>query len=322
MHMTRLMVGCLACAFLGTFAAPVLAQPSGYVVNAADPTDDGTHDHLWRIDLATGETRRIGPLNVRGTANSDVEGLALESQTYLFGVDDATDSLVVIDIRTGQAVTLERESDNLRLNLGGSPLDPGLATTCDGRLLMSSTTRKTLYSLNKLTGQASVIGSEGGLGVHIGDMAVRGTEIFGIGVNGDEGLYAIDASRGTATRIGSFGIAISLAKAGLDFDGSGNLWAVGHVIDNQGQPQPSRILRIDRKTGAATSGPTTLTGVKSLAMLGSEMPSRCGPFDDQPGDPPRGDLPPVGAPVNTPLGLLVLIGAMLFVGSRRRPGRR
>jgi hypothetical protein len=312
--MTRLMVGCLACAFLGSLAAPALGQPSGYIVNASDPTDDGTHDNLWRVDLATGEAQRIGPLNVRGAVNSDVEGLALESPSYLFGVDDATDSLVVIDTVSGTARTLDRDLDNLRLNLGGSPLDPGLATACDGRLLMSSTTRRTLYSLNKLTGQASIIGSEGSLGVHIGDLAIRGTEIFGIGVNGDEGLYAINGANGTATRIGAFGFDFRLAKAGLDFDSSGNLWAVGHIIDSEGQPQPSRILKIDRITGVATPGPTTLTGVKSLSILGTTTPARCGPFDDDPVEPPRGDPPPIGVPVNSPFGLRLLVLATL-VGS-------
>jgi hypothetical protein len=304
--MTRLMVGCLACAFLGTLAAPVAAQPSGYVVNAADPTDDGSHDNLWRVNLADGQASRIGPLNVRGTVNSDVEGLALETGAFLYGVDDATDSLIGIDTVSGSSITFdERPTDNLRLNLDGAPLDPGLALDCDGRLLMTSTTRRTLYSLNKTTGQASVIGREGSLGVRIGDLAVRGTDVVGIGVDGDEGLYAIDVAAGTATRIGSFGIDIALAKAGLDFDTSGNLWAVGHVIDGQGQPQPSRILRIDRATGTATPGPTTLTGVKSLSIT----PVRCSGV--APPQPPRGDAP-VATPVNSPLALLFLVIASLI----------
>lgn len=312
MHMTRLMVGCLVCAFSGTLAAPAAAQPSGYIVNAADPTDDGTHDNLWRVNLATGNADRLGPLNVRGTANSDVEGLALESATFLYGVDDATDSLIAISTTDGTAVTFDRPADNLRLSLDGAPLDPGLALACDGRLLMTSATRRTLYSLDKLTGQTSIIGGEGRLGARIGDLAVRGTDVFGIGVAGDEGLYKIDVAAGTATRVGSFGIDIALAKAGLDFDTSGNLWAVGHILDGQGQPQPSRILRIDRTTGAATLGPTTLTGVKSLSIT----PVRCGPFGDP---PPRGDGP-IGTPVNHPLAMFALIVIMLagaWVGRAR-----
>ncbi len=305
MHMTRLMVGCLVCAFFGTLAAPAVARPFGYVVNAADPTDDGTHDNLWQVDLANGAAERIGPLNVRGAVNSDVEGLALESATFLYGVDDATDSLIAINTDDGSSTTFDRTQDNLRLNLGGAPLDPGLTLACDGRLLMTSATRRTLYSLNKLTGQATAIGGEGRLGVRIGDLAVRGTDVVGLGVAGDEALYRIDIEAGTATRIGALGVDVAIANAGLDFDSSGNLWAIAHVLDSQGQPQPSRILSINRTTGAATLGPTTLTGIKSLAIT----PTRCGPFEEPP--PPRGDDPPIGAPVDNPIALLALIVIML-----------
>lgn len=310
MGMNRLAAGVLICAFLGTDAAEIAAQPFGYAVNAADPTDDGTHDHLWKVNLGTGEAERIGPLNVQGTANSDVEGLTLESRTFLYGVDDATDSLLSIDIATGRAITLNGTTENLGLGLQGQPLDPGLAIDCTGRMLMSSATRATLYSLNKLTGQASIVGGEGRLAVHIGDIAVRGEEVYGIGVNGDEGLYQLDPETGTASLIGPLDIDIALAKAGLDFDTSGNLWAIGHIIDDSGQPQPSRILSIDRVTGRATLGPTTLTGVKSLAIT----PVRCGPF----GEPPPPDPAPIATPVNATGALAILAGLMLALAWRLR----
>jgi hypothetical protein len=323
MGMNRLMVGLAACALLGAAAADVAAQPFGYVVNAADPTDDGSHDNLWRINLADGSTERIGPLNVPGAVNSDVEALALESARYLLGVDDATDSLLVIDINTGAGRAIDRDRDNLRLGLNGSPLDAGLGFGCSGDLLMTSASRRQLYRLNELTGQASAIGS--GFGVHIGDIAARGEAIFGIGIAGDEGLYRIDPQAGTATRIGGFGIDIRLAAAGLDTDRSGNLWAIGHVVDGTGQPQPSRILRIDHATGAATAGPTTLTGVKSLAIA---PPGDCDDFSSPPpgpgpgpGEGPRGDAP-AGVPVNSPLALLLLGAAFLAAAWRGRRSMR
>lgn len=314
MGMNRLAVGVLVCAFLGATAANCLAQPFGYGVNAADPTDDGTHDNLWRINLSSGEAERIGPLNVTGTVNSDVEALALESRTFLYGVDDATDSLLAIDTTTGQAVTLNGNTDNLGLGLQGNPLDPGMAFACDGRLLMSSVTRRTLYRLDKLAGQAHVIGGEGRLAVKIGDIAVRGQNIYGIGVDGDEGLYRIDPDSGMVELIGPLGIDIALAKAGLDFDTSGNLWAIGHIVDDAGQPQPSRILRIDPVTGRATLGATTLTGVKSLAVARVQ----CEPFgDDPPPEEPSGQGP-IATPVNAPTALTILIVLMLAAAWRLR----
>jgi hypothetical protein len=307
----RLLAGCMFCAVLATGAGLAHAQPFGYAVNAADPTSDGTHDNLWRVNLANGSADRLGALNLPNASNpqSDVEGLALETSTFLYGVDDATDSLHALSVSNGTAVVLDRPLDNLRLGLGGNPLDPGLGFDCDGRLLMSSATRRTLYRLNKLTGQASVVGSEGALGARIADIAVRGEEIFGIGVGGDEGLYRIDGASGVATRVGSFDPAIRLAGAGLDFDSSGNLWAIGHVVDGQGQPQPSRILRIDRDTGAATAGPSSRVGFKSLAIT----TVRCGPFGEPP--PPQ---PAVAAPVGSPTALAVLVLLLLGTAWRLR----
>lgn len=297
----RLMACLLACAFLGTTAAELVAAPFGYVVNAADPTDDGTHDNLWRVDLATGTATRIGPLNVPNAVNSDVEGLAFESSTLLRGVDDATDSLLSISTSNGASAP-NSVVDNLRLSLNGAPLDPGLGFDCDSNLLMSSATRNTLYRLDKLTGQATQITAT--RGATIGDIAVRGNEVYAIGVDGSEGLYRLDPATGIATPVGRFGLDIDIARAGLDFDRDGNLWAVAHVLDASGQPQPSRILAIDRTTGAATAGPTlTLRGVKSLAVA----PVQCEPFGGEP-PPPAG---PIGTPVDSPLALALLVLALL-----------
>lgn len=309
----QLLAGCLVCAFLGTFAAPAAAQ-SGYIVNAADPTSDGTHDNLWRVNLADGSSTRIGPLNIRANnniINSDVEGLALESASALYGVDDAIDALLTISPQTGMAVPFDRGSDNLRLGMAGSPLDPGLAFDCDGNLLMSSATRRTLYRLGKNSGQATVIGREGGLNAKIADIAVRGDNVYGIGIDGDEGLYRIDAEAGTAQRIGSFGHSIRLANAGMDFDSSGRLWAIGHIVDGNGQPQPSRILKLDRQTGAVELGATTRTGVKSLAIT----PPRCGTGTPNPG--PGGTGSASAVPLDSPWMLLLLTLGLIALAARQ-----
>lgn len=322
--MDRLRACLVACALCGAFAATASAQPYGYIVNAADPAADGSHDNLWRVDLATGMADNIGPVNLPTAANpqSDIEGLALRTSSQLYGVDDATDSLVIFALATGGAQPVRRPRDNLELNLQGGALDPGLAFDCDGNLLMSSATRQTLYRLDRQSGQATVIGGEGRLGARIGDISVRGEEVFGIGIDGDEGLYRIDAQSGQAQRIGGLGVGLRLVNVGADFDASGTLWAVGHVVDSSGQPQPSRIFRVDRETGQATLGPTTRVGVKSLAI----RPPRCtlAPPPPQPPPPPPPPDPGPGdrgthqaVPVNAPGALLLLLAAVLAVGWRQ-----
>lgn len=164
------MAGMCVCALLvAAIATPVFGQPFGYVVNAGDPTDDGSHDNLWRLNLGTGETERIGPLGltIPGTTivQSDVEGLALETSSFLYGVNDATNSLVYISTTTGAAVAPTRNVDNLGLNRDGVELDPGLSFDCQGQLLMSVANQRSLYRVDKASGQATVIGGEGRLGV-------------------------------------------------------------------------------------------------------------------------------------------------------------
>lgn len=311
----RFIASFLLCALSCAFAATASAQPFGYIVNAADTTEDGTHDNLWQVDLATGETQRIGPINLPNASNpqSDIEGLALKNANELYGVDDGVDSLVLVSMTTGSALPLQRLNDNLQLSMGASALDPGLAFDCSGDLLMSSATRRTLYRLNQSTGQAVVVGTAGGLGVKIGDISVRRGEIFGVGIDGDEGLYRIDGTAGTATLVGRFGVDLKLANVGIDMDASGTIWAAGHIVNGQGLPQPSRIFRINRETGQATLGPTTKTGVKSLAI---RRPN-CGSDGGGGEDPPRGGPTTHSVPVGTPGTLIILIVSLLLVARRR-----
>ncbi len=308
------MAGFCACALLlAAIATQAHGQPFGYIVNAGDPTDDGSHDNLWRVNLGNGEVERIGPLGLTipntSVVQSDVEGLALETSSFLYGVNDATNSLVYVSTTTGAAVTPSRNVDNLRLGLDGVELDPGLTFDCSGNLLMSSANRRTLYRIDKLSGEATAVGGEGQLGVRIGDIAAYRDIIYGIGINGDEGLYRIDPEHGTASLIGRFGIDVSLANAGLDTSSTGALWAVGTILAN-GQPQPSQILRIDTETGAATLGATTIVGVKSLALA----PTNC---STSPPPPPRGTDDAAAVPVNSPYALMMLILTVLALAWHR-----
>lgn len=133
MASNRTVAGFLVCAVLGSGATGALAQPFGFIVNAGDPTNDGTHDNLWRVNLATGSADRIGPLNLTAPGStaiqSDVEGLALETATFLYGVNDASKSLVTISTSQGIATTLDRPIDNLRLGTSGGFSTPAWRST-------------------------------------------------------------------------------------------------------------------------------------------------------------------------------------------------
>jgi hypothetical protein len=240
------------------------AFPSGLVISADSP-DDSEADRLFEIDLGTGQSVSRGAL---ARVYEDVEGLAFDAAGTLYGIDDATKTLLQIDTRTGSTTIPGRLTGNTRLPASISEIDdPGLTFTCDGRLLLSSTRGK-LFKVRPEDGVATQVGSGTTMTTGITDLATYGNGVFGLGKSG---LYRIDPDSGSASLIGDYGHGIQFTGGGgLAFDDAGVLWAIA----DRSPTGASAVYRIDPTTGAASSaGSVAIKGIDSLTI----GPTHCGP---------------------------------------------
>lgn len=243
-------------AALGLAGGSAWAIPIGFTVNS---DTDLPQRQLYSVDLATGEAIAVGPVGF-----VDVEGLSFSPDGVLYGVDDATNRLITLNLATG--------AGSLVGNLGlpdttiTQPSDFGMSFDCEGVLWLSSDQTESLYTVDPETGAASIVGASGALGVSITGLATSGDVLYGLGAEGAEGLYRIDKSTGAATAVGALGAGLSFNDGGLAFDPSGSLWG---IADNS-NPEfpPSDVFWINNLTGAATVISATLTGAESLAISG------------------------------------------------------
>jgi len=288
----------------------VLAQPAGFAVNSRGFLSEEDIHVLWRVDLSNGQVERIGQ-----TSFLDMEGLAFAPDGTLYGADDESKTLVTVNTNSGFSSPV----GGLRNNMGvpvSQPMDFGMTFTCNGKLIVSSDTERSLFEASLETGSLERIGQAGALGAPITDLASWGDELYGIGqgLAGNDGqfstdapnLYRVDPETGTAELIGSLGQAIlPYANAGLAFDADGTLWAITDRRANGIPDIRSEILRIDLDTGTAhKTADAELVGFESLAIA---PPGGCGT---------RGvaDPAPAVIPANSPLGLSIL-ALLMLIGS-------
>ena len=241
-----------ALAVLATAAMPAAADPLAYAVS---------FNKLYRIDLANGQTTLIGE-----TGFNDVEGLALSDEGVLYGIVDSTKTLITIDKQSGRGTAVAATVGNTGLTGQGvgqfDALDFGLTFSCDGRLWASSDTTRKLWQIDPASGRATFASS---LGFQITGLGANRDGLFGLGSQGDEGVYRIDPVTGTSTRFSTIAPNLVFADGGLDFDASGNLWA---ILDYR-PPDDNRdsdIVRIATDTGATTFMAKTLPEMEGLAI--------------------------------------------------------
>ena len=243
------------------FVPAAFAQVTGFAVTS-DATSAATADRLHSIDLQTGAAMMIGPL---GPGFEDVEGLAFDQQGALFGIDDATKTLVSIAAGTGRATALGSGIGNTRLAVGeANAQDPSLAFNCRNELFVLTKNSRSLYRSTVSTGALELIGTSGAAEGKITDIAFRGEELFGLG---DDALFSINPSTGVTRQIGAFAPKISFSEGGgLSVDSTGKLWAVAEVRKTDASLDLSAIYQIDPLTGVATRRSSTLAGIESLSI--------------------------------------------------------
>ncbi|MGH7848859.1 MAG: IPTL-CTERM sorting domain-containing protein, partial [Thermodesulfobacteriota bacterium] len=205
-------------------------------------------DQLYFIDLPTGTAIPIGP-----TGFADIECLAFDARSVLYGVDDITNQLVICDTSTGDCDAVGP--------LGVDFTDCGLTFDCNGELFMSTDAPEpfTLYSIDPNTGQATAVGDQGqqvtGLAAGAAT-AICGSGVFGLGGDGTNNLGCMDLITGAFEEIGPLNT-VNVQDGGIDFDLRGFLWG----IQDQGL-----IFIIHPSTGAASGVTATLNGFEGLAI--------------------------------------------------------
>ena len=293
------------------------AQPFGFVVNSDGVDPSMAPDTLYRINLATGEAVSIG-----ATGFQDIEALAIDASGQLFGVDDASNTLLRMDTFSGTGIRVGGSENNLSLNATTS-FDFGLTFVCGSQqpLLTSDATNQIFQLDIDDNGRAQEIGSFAdvsltGLASAVIDGEFR---IYGLGAgNISRGLYRVDPETLTASLIGTLAAASDYNDGGLAFDADGNLWAITDRTAVDGQNFGSEILRIDIDTGAATEITEIFTGVESLAITALDC-SGINDDDDGDGDvgDPDGDTEAEAVPALTMPALFILLVIMLMLAGRR-----
>ena len=298
---------------LGLPFASAMGGTVAYSVNS----DGG--DILHQIDLESGTAI---PLGVELTDNKDIEGLAIDNDLNLWGVDEDKFVMFQLNPATGGKVS------GTELPISGinpfSANDFGLTFSCDGTLYATSVTLQTLYTIDN-AGVATTVGNLGDLGVNISAIAAYGSEptkIYGLGngltsadasVADNRTLYEIDPVSGTASPVSPINAEIGNAaapyhQAGLSFDESGKLWA---ITDRSALGLTSEILSIDINSGIATleSDTGSILGFESLAAAPT---AGCT-------DPPRSSEVPIPT-LDGPGRFIAILVLMLtgLVGIRHR----
>ena len=187
---------------------------------------------LVRIDTATASSTIVGPMG-------SVTGLAFNSNNNaLYGATFFSSELISID-QSNAAITS-------RVHLGGKSMR-GLTYSEANQRLYGIDNDETgsadrLFSINVMTGRATIIGSTGFADVQSLAMDPNSNTIYGLNNSTNE-LLIIDSSTGTATAVGNTGI-VGL-HASLAFNSSNNLlYAVDQISGN--------VVSIDPVTGSGS----------------------------------------------------------------------
>lgn len=283
--------------FLIAFAANAAAQVMAYSV-----ADDNFEfpDHLVAINLETGEFTSMGQISDPYIA---LEGLAISENGTLYGADDNTKTLVQIAINEAQAFPVANVNQNFGFGSVPESYDFGMTFSCGNKLNMVVKHTGELYSVNVMTGAATLVGDTGH---NFTSLAAWGEDLYAV-ASGDFNLYQINPTTAEATLVGPLGDLggdIELNGSGLAFDENGQLWmAINLRLSDPLNPFPSRIFQVNTESGAAELISETLVGIESLAITG---PVGC--------ENVRG---PQDIPVNTlsyPALLTMLLAMLAFGG--------
>ncbi len=253
-----------AIAFL-SFVNTSFAQTGG-VCYATLGTNDPAGGSLIMIDIATGVGTIIGPSGLPA-----IPSLAINSAGQLFATNIADPAnLYSIDPATGMATLIGST---------GLFFPDALAFDANDVLYVMASTNE-LYTLDTATGAATLVVavSETIRGMEFDPTTglLWGGEGGGPPPNpGNDGIYTIDLTTGTATLVGNTGLGSNTPA--ICFDAAGNLYAsIG------GGNNPNNFISIDKTTGVGTI--IGLIGFVAVAGM-SSLPPPVSVDDSQVGIP-------------------------------------
>jgi hypothetical protein len=247
----RLLI-CLGCAL-----SALLLVNRTYAATLFASTAAGDPGRLYSINPATGAViQDIGPLNDATGANYPVTGLAFHPTTgVLYGSSAnastaAQATLVTIDPITA-LVTVIGAFNAGPVSGSGNPAtmaDLSFDPTTGNLYGIGSVGGPQLYSINTLTGQATVVGATGLTSTSGGGLAISSGGIFyGTPTSSRFGTY--NSTTGAFTNIANPTKPVGGAYAALAFDGS-VLYGLDLGPDSAGKP--THLVTIDQITGAVT----------------------------------------------------------------------
>jgi hypothetical protein len=254
-----------------TFAATVFATATqSYAGTLYGTTAAGAAGELFILNPATGAMiQDIGPLNDISSLNYPITGLAMNPITgVLYGsTGNSTPGtearLVTINPTTAQ-VTLIGSFNAGPVNTGGTPSTMAdLAFDAAGNLFgIGSIGGPQLYSINQLTGQATVVGSTGLTSTSGGGLAISAGHIFyGTPTSTRFGTY--DPNTGAYSNIAAPTRPVSGAYAGLSFDETGTLYGL-----NLGSSSLlTHLVTINPLTGAVTDLGQSVANLDAIAFV-------------------------------------------------------
>lgn len=233
-------------------------------------TAAGGSGQLYTIDAATGAiVQNIGPLNDSLSQNWPITGLAFHPFTgVLYGssgnaIPGREARLVTINPANG-LVTVIGSFDAGPVNTSGTPATMAdIAFDSAGNLYgVGSIGGPQIYSINILTGKATVIGSTGLTSTSGGGLAISSAGIFyGTPTASRFGTY--NSTTGAYTDIGNPTKPAGGAYGALDFNGSGVLYGLNV---GSGAPPPTHLVTINPANAAVTDLGASVTSLDAIAF--------------------------------------------------------
>lgn len=198
--------------------------------------------NVYRIDTTTGAWTLIGN---SGILSLNSLALTPDGTYYATGGITGSQQLVTIDPNTGAATVIAPITTAVGLTFIAG-LAAGTDGTLYGAMVPSGATNSSLYTINRTTGVATVVGSTNAVSIQALDWNDANGTLYGFNGNGTQaarGLRTIDTATGNSTLIGPAG-GSSINMQTIAFLPDGTLWGAG---SGTGQ-----LYTIDPLTGVAT----------------------------------------------------------------------